>query len=131
MGEEDLPEEVRALKLLDAAESGDDDGLGLVNSWVVEAARAHDAALPRAGDVRPLDLAGEPRDALWRLDILVAGGDVVSGWFIDAALGRGLARRLSTRDAALLEMVRHDKQPVDWIGRLARVDPSAVAGSAE
>lgn len=130
-GEETLDDDVRALMLLDAVEIRND-LISAFKPWVVEAAQAHDPALPRLGDLRPIDLA-EPFDAGERLDILQMDEDGLyrlAAWFIDAARARKRKRKLTPGDEALLQVVRVDPDggDPDWAARLAFVEGLARTG---
>lgn len=127
VGETGLESFDRALKLLDAGEI-ENGRLVRLKPWVVDVAREHDPRLPRAGDVRPLNL-DDPRDAVNRLEIGRETPDeemVLTPWFIDAARARRPEVRFSRGDEALLQWVRReegeDVREVDWVARLAAVE---------
>jgi hypothetical protein len=115
--EEEMANEVRALKLLGAVEEAEDEFIDGLRPWVIEAARAHDPAAARR---RAAPDVGNAREALEQLGILVMerGFNRLAGWFIDAARARRPGATFAEGDEALLQLVRAEAgEPADWQAR--------------
>jgi hypothetical protein len=129
-GDAALDPDVRALKLLEAVDKADPDGVEGVRPWVEAAARAHDPGLPRGA--RPLD-PKDPWAALNRLEVVTGdeGEARLAGWFIDAARARLPDARFEPGDEALLQWIRaEDEAGADWVARLALVQAAVEAAAA-